>query len=72
MHRKYHTYYTLPDSVYGTTPNLFGDFSVDADTYNEQDAWISRAMSAAWCGARQNRRSERSRADIVAGVHSRS
>ena len=48
MHRKYHTYYTLPDSVYGTTPNLFGDFSVDADTYNEQDARISRAMSAAW------------------------
>jgi len=39
---------TLPDSVYGTGPMLFGDFSVDADTYNEQDASLSQAMSAAW------------------------
>jgi len=39
---------TLPDSVYGTGPMLFGDFSIDADTYNEQDAKLSQAMSAAW------------------------
>ncbi len=39
---------TLPDSVYGTSPQLFGDFSVDADTYNEQDARLSEAMSKAW------------------------
>lgn len=39
---------TLPDSVYGAGPNLFGDFSVNADTYNEQDARLSKAMSAAW------------------------
>ena len=38
----------LPDSVYGTSPNLFGDFSVDADTYDELDARIPPAMSAAW------------------------
>lgn len=25
-----------------------GDFSVNADTYNEQDRKLSRAMSAAW------------------------
>jgi para-nitrobenzyl esterase len=39
---------TLPDSVYGTGKNLFGDFSVNADTYNEQDARLSQAMSEAW------------------------
>jgi para-nitrobenzyl esterase len=39
---------TLPDSVYGTGPMLFGDFSIDPDTYNEQDARLSQAMSAAW------------------------
>ena len=39
---------TLPDSVYGTGPELFGDFSVDADTYNQQDAKLSEAMSKAW------------------------
>jgi para-nitrobenzyl esterase len=39
---------TLPDSVYGTGPELFGDFSVDADTYNQQDAKLSEAMSQAW------------------------
>ncbi len=39
---------TLPDSVYGTKPALFGDFSVDTDTYNEWDARLSEAMSAAW------------------------
>jgi len=39
---------TLPDSVYGTAPVIFGDFSVDADTYNEQDGKLSKAMSGAW------------------------
>jgi len=39
---------TLPDSAYGTTAIMFGDFSVNPDTYNEQDAKISKAMSAAW------------------------
>ena len=39
---------TLPDSAYGTGPSLFGDFSVDGDTYNEQDATLSKAMSGAW------------------------
>ena len=39
---------TLPDSVYGTSPQIFGDFSVDADTYNEQDSRLSAAMSGAW------------------------
>ncbi len=39
---------TLPDSVYGTGPALFGDFSVNPDTYNQQDARLSEAMSAAW------------------------
>jgi para-nitrobenzyl esterase len=39
---------TLPDSVYGTTANLLGDFSVDADTYGAQDDRLSEAMSAAW------------------------
>jgi len=39
---------TLPDSVYGTAPMIFGDFSIDADTYNEQDGKLSKAMSGAW------------------------
>jgi para-nitrobenzyl esterase len=39
---------TLPDSAYGTQANLLGDFSPDADTYNDQDTRISKAMSAAW------------------------
>jgi para-nitrobenzyl esterase len=39
---------TLPDSVYGTTASLIGDFSVDADTYNDVDARLSKAMSPAW------------------------
>jgi len=39
---------TLPDSVYGTGPIFFGDFSIDADTYNDQDGRLSSAMSAAW------------------------
>jgi para-nitrobenzyl esterase len=39
---------TLPDSVYGTQPAIFGDFSINPDTYNEQDKRLSRAMSAAW------------------------
>ena len=39
---------TLPDSAYGTTASFLGDFSVDPDTYNEQDAKLSKAMNAAW------------------------
>jgi para-nitrobenzyl esterase len=39
---------TLPDSVYGTAASFLGDFSVNPDTYNEQDARLSKAMSAAW------------------------
>jgi para-nitrobenzyl esterase len=39
---------TLPDSAYGTVPSLFGDFSPDADSYNEQDTRLSKAMSGAW------------------------
>ena len=39
---------TLPDSVYGTTASVIGDFSVDADTYNDVDARLSKAMSPAW------------------------
>jgi para-nitrobenzyl esterase len=39
---------TLPDSAYGTQVTILGDFSPDADTYNDQDARISKAMSAAW------------------------
>ena len=39
---------TLPDSVYGTTASFLGDFSVNPDTYNEQDDKLSKAMSAAW------------------------
>lgn len=39
---------TLPDSAYGTAPTLFGDFTVEPDSYNERDFELSRAMSAAW------------------------
>ena len=39
---------TLPDSIYGMMPSMFGDFSADPDSYNEQDAKLSKAMSAAW------------------------
>ncbi len=39
---------TLPDCVYGTRAEVFGDFSVKADTYNEQDRKLSQAMSQAW------------------------
>jgi para-nitrobenzyl esterase len=39
---------TLPDSVYGTGPIFFGDFSINADTYNQLDVKISKAMSSAW------------------------
>ena len=38
----------LPDSVYGTTATFIGDFSVDADTYNDVDARLSKAMGPAW------------------------
>jgi para-nitrobenzyl esterase len=27
---------------------IFGDFSIDADTYNEQDGKLSKVMSGAW------------------------
>lgn len=39
---------TLPDSAYGTVASMVGDFSVDADSYNDQDARLSKAMSTAW------------------------
>ena len=39
---------TLPDSVYGTAPTMLGDFSVDADTYNDVDAGLSKSMGPAW------------------------
>ena len=39
---------TLPDSAYGTQASFFGDFSINPDTYNEQDRRLSDAMSAAW------------------------
>jgi para-nitrobenzyl esterase len=39
---------TLPDSAYGTAKSMLGDFSVDADSYNDQDKKLSAAMSAAW------------------------
>jgi len=38
----------LPDSVYGTSRIVFGDFSVDADTYTDDDAKLAKAMTAAW------------------------
>ncbi len=43
-----YVFMTLPDSVYGTGPTLVGDFTVDADSYNDTDAKLSKAMSAAW------------------------
>jgi para-nitrobenzyl esterase len=39
---------TLPDSVYGTQASFIGDFSINPDTYNGQDAKLSQAMSGAW------------------------
>lgn len=39
---------TLPDSVYGTSATMIGDFSVDADTYNEVDKRLSKVMGQAW------------------------
>ncbi|MDP8982735.1 MAG: carboxylesterase family protein [Acidobacteriota bacterium] len=39
---------TLPDSAYGSTKSIVGDFSVDADSYNDQDKRLSAAMSGAW------------------------
>jgi para-nitrobenzyl esterase len=39
---------TLPDTAYGTRKELFGDFSVHADAYDQQDRKLSEAMSAAW------------------------
>jgi hypothetical protein len=39
---------SLPDSAYGTQASFIGDFSVNPDTYNEQDKRLSQAMSAAW------------------------
>ena len=39
---------TLPDSVYGTSPSMLGNFAVDADSYNDQDTKISNGMSSAW------------------------
>ncbi len=43
-----YVFQTLPDSPYGTAPTMFGNFSPDADSYNAQDAKLSKAMSAAW------------------------
>ena len=40
--------FVRPDSAYGTAATFMGDFSVDPDTYNEQDARLSKAMNAAW------------------------
>ena len=39
---------TLPDSAIATEPTPFGDFSVDAGTYNAQDTKLAKAISAAW------------------------
>jgi para-nitrobenzyl esterase len=39
---------TLPDSVFGTTATLFGDFSVSPDSYTEIDWKLSESMQAAW------------------------
>ena len=39
---------TLPDSEFGMAPSMFGNFSVAADSYNDQDEQLSQAMSAAW------------------------
>ena len=37
-----YVFLTLPDSAFGTSATMFGDFSVDADTYNEQDARLAK------------------------------
>jgi para-nitrobenzyl esterase len=39
---------TLPDSVYGTGPSMIGDFTVDADTYSDEDGKLAKAMTLAW------------------------
>jgi para-nitrobenzyl esterase len=39
---------TLPDSAYGAEASIVGNFSVDGDSYNEQDRRISQAMNGAW------------------------
>jgi para-nitrobenzyl esterase len=39
---------TLPDSAYGTSATMIGDFSVDADTYNDVDKRLSKVMGQAW------------------------
>jgi para-nitrobenzyl esterase len=39
---------TLPDSAYGTTATMIGDFSPDADSYTEHDRKLSAAMQDAW------------------------
>ena len=39
---------TLPDSVFGTGPSFFGDFSVGPDDYTDLDAKLSKAMNGAW------------------------
>jgi para-nitrobenzyl esterase len=43
-----YVFLTLPDSAFGTGATIFGDFSVDADTYNEQDNKLAKAMNGAW------------------------
>jgi len=43
-----YVFQTLPDSVYGTETSFFGNFTVDADSYNDHDTKLSKAMSAAW------------------------
>jgi para-nitrobenzyl esterase len=39
---------TLPDSAYGTSASMIGDFSVHPDDYTETDDRVSKAMSGAW------------------------
>ncbi len=39
---------TLPESAYGTVPTFFGDFTPDADSFNDDDRKLSKAMSGAW------------------------
>jgi para-nitrobenzyl esterase len=39
---------TVPDTEFGTSASMFGDFSVAPDSYNDQDDRLSQAMSAAW------------------------
>ena len=43
-----YVFLTLPDSAFGTSASFLGDFSVDADTYNEYDSTLAKAMSGAW------------------------